>query len=403
MTLLRNRNLVLLWAGQVVSQFGDFIFVIGLPLLAYELTRGSKVQTGVVMFFYAIPFMALGIFAGVIVDRMNRKAVMLASDFARVCTVIAIPVLFWLGGLNVYTLIAAAFLTSCFATLFNPARDALLPDIVPTESLLTANSLMQSSLYIAAVAGAICATALIGTIGTAPAFAVTSGTFAVSFVSVALIAVPLRGVAHRAGQPPTHPVADLVEIVRYVRKEKRIFQLLAVTAVDNLFIMGPATVGAMLFVKETLGRPDVYYAKLEVVFALGIMLGIFILQRFGRDLPKGKMVIAGIFLDGATYIPFLWCRTFETLAILLFIHATVVSLIVVPRAALIQEHVPRGQLGRVFALVNVTVMGFMALSAALTGFVAQFITPPQLFFLAGVGGAGCGVIAAMFRSLRRTR
>lgn len=398
----RNRNLVLLWAGQIVSQFGDFIFVIGLPLLAYKLTGGSKPQVGTVMFFYAIPFMALGIFAGVIVDRANRKAVMLVSDFSRICTVFTVPLLFWLGGLNVYTLTAAAFLTSCFATLFNPARDALIPDIVPAENLLGANSLMQTSFYIAAVAGALGATALIGTFGTAQAFAAGSATFAVSFATVALIGVPARGAAHREGRPATHPLTDLVEIAKYVKEEKRLLQLLAITAVDNLFIMGPATVGAMLFIKEALGKPDVYFALLEVVFALGIMLGILILQKAGRNLPKGKMVITGMFLDGATYIPFLWCRSFEALAIMMFIHAAVVSLIVVPRAALIQQHVPKGRLGRVFALVNVTVMGFMALSAAMTGFVAQFLTPPQLFFLAGLGGAICGLTAATFRSLRRT-
>lgn len=398
----RNRNFLLLWTGQFVSQFGDQMFIIVLPLLALELTHGNKPATGLVMFFYTIPFMSLGIFAGVIVDRVNRKAVMLLSDFARVCTMFAVPLLLWLGGLNVYSLTAAAFLTSCFATLFNPARDALVPDIVARERLLGANSLMQMSYYVAMVIAALAATGMVKAIGSAQTPIVSSATFAISFLAVALIGVSARGVPHREGRAPSHPLADLAEIARYVWKEKRLAQLLAITAIDNLFIMGPASVGATFFVKDTLKKTDAHYAFLEMVFAAGILTGIVALRKLGPRFSKGKLVIAGMFLDGATYLPFILCRSFEVLCAMLFVHAAVVALIVVPRAALIQQHVPKERLGRVFALVNVTVMGFWALSSALTGFVAQFLTPPQLFFFAGAGGAACGLIAATFRALRRT-
>ncbi|MFH1549734.1 MAG: MFS transporter [Planctomycetota bacterium] len=397
--VLRNRNLMLLWSGQTVSVLGDSVYIIALPLLVLELTR-SKPLTGAVMFAYYLPFILLGAFAGVLVDRFNRKTLMILADLARALILLTIPLLAFLGVLSVSALFITAFLIACFTTVFFPARDSIIPHLVAEKRLMQANSLVQTSQYMAMVLGALTASALIQFVGTVHAFTVNAGTFVVSLILVAAIVLPRRkGTARHI---PLRPLDDLREILRYITREKRLGQLLLITAIDNLFIMGPAIIGALFFVKSHLGKPDQYYAYLEAVFAVGIITGMILLNRFARRAHKGMLVILGMILDGVTYIPFFWCHSFELLVVLMFVHSVCVSLIVVPRAALLQQHMPEKHLGRIFALVHVMVMGFTALSVGLTGIAAAHVAPPTIFLIAGLGGTACGLIALSFRSLRTT-
>jgi MFS family permease len=398
--ILRNRNILLLWLGQTVSMLGDAVYFIALPLLVYRLS-GSKTLTGVVMFAYNLPFFVIGAFAGVLVDRFDRRRLMIISDLARGLILLTIPLMFWLGVLDVAALCVTAFLVASFSTVFNPARDSIIPALTGGESLMQANSLIQTSQFIAMIFGAAAASALIALVGPVHAFTADAAALFVSLAMIAAIVVPAVRKAPRSARRIT-ALKSLFAAARYVVRHKRLGQLLLLTAVDNLFIMGPAVVGILFFVKNTLGKPDEFYAYIEGVFAAGIIVGMILLNRFARNARKGLLVIVGMILDGATYIPFFWCRSFELLVVLMFVHSVCVSLIVVPRAALLQQHVPQKRLGRIFALLNLTVAGLTALSAGLTGIAAEVISPPTLFLVAGLGGATCGLIALAFRSLRST-
>jgi predicted MFS family arabinose efflux permease len=104
------------------------------------------------------------------------------------------------------------------------------------------------------------------------------------------------------------------------------------------------------------------------------------------------MILWGMALDGLTYIPFYWVRSYSLALVLIFVHGLFIPWIVVGRTTLIQQRVPEERRGQVFSLVNLTVQGMTALSALVAGAIAQATSAPTLFLLAGVFGGLCGVV-----------
>ncbi|MCG3184347.1 MAG: hypothetical protein ICCCNLDF_02462 [Planctomycetes bacterium] len=449
----RRRNLFLLWLAQFVSGTGDSVFstCIGF-LVIYMLGRDAGFEVGLTRMMDALPFLIFGAYAGVLVDRFSRRGIMLLSDAARALIVGLVPVLYFAGLLQWWMLPAVAFGSYLFATVFNPARDALIPDLAQGYQLLRVNSIFQTSQQLAVVLGAGLVGLLLwpelygaekpGPTGIAWLLAADAASFAFSFVCVLLIkqrglspplgTVPVvgpvkshesegalsgtpggdvqesstTGTVPKSGDSPLGPrpssLHELRESLATARKDSRLRALLFLTAVDNFFIMGPAIVGAMFLIKGYLGLETWAYGVFEAALAAGWFVGTVLIARFGSRIKTGKLVIIGMFMDGITYVPFLWLETFPQFLVAIFIHGLTIPLITVGRTTLIQRHYPRARLGRVFALVTITVQGFTALSALATGAALGWIGPRELFFIGGACGAVCGVVGLTFVRLRTT-
>ncbi|MBI3459875.1 MFS transporter [Candidatus Acetothermia bacterium] len=414
-SIIRDRNLLLLWIGQFVSQTGDSLFAatVLFLVLTVEPTQGA-LKAGVVSFLETLPFLIFGLIAGSFVDRYRRRSVMLLSDAVRGALLLAVPLLWQLGLLDWIALGAVAFLLSSFSTLFNPARDALIPELVSKERLLQVNAFVQTSTQAAVILGSLLAGALLGaqqatsqtpTDVTAMVrlLVFDSITFFFSFVTILLIRIQRE--SRPAAAPTTSALHDARLGLRYIAQSPLLMSLLVLTAVDNFFIMGPATVGANLFIKNTLGLKAQYLAFFAGALALGWFVGTLWVSRYGIRFSKGRLLLFGVVMDGATYLPFVgflhWDSYWLSLMLIL-VHGLFIPFITVTRASIIQEIVPATHLGRVFAMVNLTVVGFMALSSFSTGILGETLAPPWLFFLAGAGGAFSGLIGwGALRSLRQ--
>lgn len=406
----RTRNLFLLWVGQFVSGTGDSVFSVSVGFFViYLVGPHSETQVGLTRMMDALPFLLFGAYAGVLVDRFSRRGAMLLSDIARALIVGAIPLLHFLGWLDWWLLPVVAFASYGFATLFNPARDALIPDLAEGANLLRVNSIFQTSQQLAVILGAglvgiLLAPAIAGERAGADGIAwllvADAGSFLVSFACILLIRTPRKTLAQAGVRPSS--LSELRESLSTAWRDARLRSLLFLTAVDNFFIMGPAIVGAMFLIKGTLGLEIWAYGVFEACLGAGWLVGTLLLARFGRKLRTGRLVIWGMLLDGVTYVPFLWLQTFETFLVAIFVHGLSIPLITVGRATLIQRHYPRERLGRIFALVAITVQGFTALSALATGLALQWLEPRELFFWGGLCGALCGVLGISFKTLRRT-
>ena len=126
--------------------------------------------------------------------------------------------------------------------------------------------------------------------------------------------------------------------------------------------------------------------------ALGFLVGALAIARFGTAWLKGRMILVGMLLDGLTYVPFFWVRSYPLALVLIFVHGLFIPWIVVGRTSLLQSHVPAGRAGKVFSLVHLTVAGMTALSAVMAGWIADATNAPTLFLIAGVFGALCGLV-----------
>lgn len=415
-----NKNLYLLFIGQFISLLGDAALwaILIYSVLALE-TTGAEAKSGIVSFLETFPFLLFGVFAGIIGDRFDRKRVLWISDLARMVILLLIPIAYIAGCLNWIVLGVVAFGIGMFSAVFHPARDAIIPDLAENRNLMTINALFHSSTEFAIIAGTAMAAAILG----ASRFAVGSGDIprliviylldALTFLVSAIVIMFIRPPAHTRGAAAQRDSLKdhFRKAMIFLKGSSLMRGLMFVTAIDNLFIMGPAIVGANLLVKKTFGKGPEGIALVQFVFSVGMLISSLVLLKFGQKLPKGKTVLTGIFLDGFTYLPYFFVRTYQEFLVVIFIHSLTVPLIIIPRTTLVQENISRDKLALAFSLINITLFGFWSLSGLLTGFMANYlagvmgdtVAPRYVFLFAGIGGSMAGLLGILFKGLRESK
>ncbi len=213
--VLRNLRFRRLWLGQIVSAIGDYFYFLAVPILINELT-GSTAAIGLAMIFtMALPQLLFGIPAGVLVDRWDRRQVMVVADLARAALV--------LGGLlvrdaqTVWILYLVGFLVSVASRFFFPAHSAMIPLLVRENELAAANGLTQITFTVALLAGPALAGFMIGWLGAGVAFAVDSLSFLVSAAAVWSIgAVKSEHILPQAAHTASAMWTELVDGLRFL-------------------------------------------------------------------------------------------------------------------------------------------------------------------------------------------
>jgi len=394
-----QRNLLFLWVGHVISHAGDSIYQLALPWLVLELT-GSKTTTSLVALCAYLPAVLFSLLAGVFADRFNRRSVMMFSDAARMVVMLALVGFLLAGGTSPVVVGLIAFVVASFATLFYPARDALVPDLVPPEALTSANAFISTSGQFAHLAGPLLAGLLVAVVGLTHLFTIDALSFAASLICLALISLR-RTKKH---QPESHArghMSDLIEGLRYVWRKRSLGLFILLTALNNLFIMGPAIIGIPIFVREVLVLDFKAFAIIEACMAGGMLIGSFLVWRFGSSLNPALVLFVGMILDGLTYSLLFITETYAQTRVLLLIHGIGIPMITISRTTLIQTVVSYQFRGRVFSMVNLSVIGLTAVSAALVGPLAEVIPIATVFLGIGLAAAACGLVGLSHRGMMR--
>ncbi|MCX7835845.1 MAG: MFS transporter [bacterium] len=386
-------DLTKLWLAQVIGQSGQSMYHIGLLWITLELTN-SETATGWVATIAYLPSLVLGLFAGVVADRYHRKFILMASDLLACVSVLFIPIFATFYQLTPTLIAINAFLVMAAGVFFNPARDALVPQIVPENQLLQANTFIQTSWQFSLLIGPAIAGYILEKLGKIHLFGVVSIFYLVSFVFVWRIQSSKQ--ESTISLPKDLGLKDILEGLVYIAKSPILLPLLLITILDNLFIMGPAIVGTPVFIREELKLSAAAYATTEFCYAIGMIVGSALLWKYGQFFPKGKTLLLGMFLDGITFIPIFIVQDLLTLQITFIIHSFAIPFLIIPRAAIIQELVPQKLTGRVFSVVNISVVGMTAVSSALTGYLLDIYGARWVFLMIGIGGGVCGGIGWIF-------
>ena len=393
-----NRPILFLWIGHIISHAGDAIYQIALPWLILDLT-GSKTTTSLVAFGAYLPAVLFSLPAGVFVDRFDRRLVMIFSDLMRMILVLLLVFYLLANGTSPTIIGFLAFWVASFATLFYPARDALIPSLVSKEKLTSINALISTSGQFAHLAGPVLAGILVAWIGLAHLFTVDALSFGASMICIILI-------IQRTEQPAieekkSNHFLDLKAGLTFVIKDKALAFLLLLTAVNNLFIMGPAMIGTPIFVRDVLQLEFVAYATVEAFMAAGMLLGSFLIWRFGKYINPTRVLFLGMIMDGLTYSLLYFVNTYNATQLLLLIHGIGIPFITISRTTLIQLAVPDRFRGRVFSMVNMSVIGLTALSIGLVGPLAEIVSIQTIFLFIGLGAALCGIVGLNHKGLKR--
>lgn len=383
--LRTNRNFRRLWYGQVVSQIGDWLDSVALFTLLLKLT-GSGQAVGLLFLAEFLPGAIVSPFAGVVVDRLPRKLVLIASDLGRAALVLLLLLVnsredLWL----LYLAVVAKVSLSAF---FEPARSAILPSLCRREELVAANAISGATWSAMLALGAALGGIVAGTLGVRAAFLLDAASFLLSAALIATVRIT-PGPAH-AGVTRARPSA-LVELrdgLRYVLAHPAVRWLTFSKAIWSLG--GGVLLLLTLYGREIfpLGRDGaISIGLLYAARGVGTGIGPFLALRLGGEGQRFlRRAVAGSFFISAVGYLALSGLTSLPLAALAVLFAHVGGSIQwVFSTSLLQARVPDRLLGRVFASEYAALTLTTALSAYLTGVARDAGATPALLAVA-LGG-----------------
>ncbi|MDO8485447.1 MAG: MFS transporter [Candidatus Limnocylindrales bacterium] len=367
--LALNGSFSALWAGQLISLFGDRLHQLALVAVV-AISTGSALATGLVFFAATLPNLLLSPIAGTFVDRWDRKEVLIVSDILRAAIVLLIPLAAMVNVVLVYPMVFAVTTISIF---FRPARVAILPRIVDQRDLLTANSAMWVGETLADVFGYPLAGIFVVALGSAVplAFWVDSATYLAS--ATLLTAIAVRAItpaeAETRADAPTGVmlgfVGELKAGWRFLRSEATLLANTIQAAIGQ-FTIGIVIALTPAYAFGVFGSGEVgwqaVYGFLETGIGVGNLLGGFAIGLIGSRFGKGRMVIAGYAAWGFL-VTALALTDNLGLAIGVALGQGVANMaFVIPSQTLFQERTPPTLMGRVVGFRFALVFGSMTVA-----------------------------------------
>jgi predicted MFS family arabinose efflux permease len=399
--VLRNRNFLALWSGQVFSQLADKVYlVLMIAIISSRFQAGNQSISGwvsAIMMAFTIPAVLFGSVAGVFVDRWSKKAVLVATNVVRGSIVLAIPVLLWLtqdwaplAGLPVGfgILLGLSFLISTLTQFFAPAEQATIPLVVEHRHLLSANSLYTTTMMALVVVGfavgeplLAIADTLTNQLGIAAGLGkelVVGGSYAIAGLLLLLLKT---GEKHPdPAQEVPHVFQDLRDGLQYLRKNRRIRTAL-IQLVILFSVFAALAVLAVRMAEVIPGMKSSQFGFLLAAGGVGIAIGATLLgnygQRFSHTLLSlyGSLGIAASLIGLSVFTKQLWI-----VLLLITLLGGFAALVAIPMQTTIQKETPPEMRGKVFGLQNNVINIALSLPLALAG-VAETLIGLQAVFL----------------------
>lgn len=382
----------LLVSGQIVSQLGDALNELALMWLVLELT-GSALKMGLVMIAFMVPMILFSLPAGAMVDRWDRRRVMIASDLVRVAIVGSIPFMAALGLLRFESLLVVSFLMAAVSVFFGPAKTAYLQLIIPRDLLLPANGLSQMGWQAAYLVGPALGGMAVAWMGAANVIILDAVSFLVSAALITAIRIPGRAPNSEAGHERGRMWSDITQGLRFLFQQKAFFYMMIFAWVVN-FTAAPMSVLTPLFVKDILRQGPSAFGFLNAAMSAGMLLGGLGVGGL-RAWKRTTLIFGGIVGMGAGFAAFAAAGVLWQ-AMAAFVVIGVMNAITnVTFGTLMQEIVPNEKMGRVNSAVNAGFMAASPLSLAMSGFLADNV-PLRLLYL----GMAVIFLASGFAGLR---
>ncbi len=279
--LSRNRNYRLLWTSQALSGFGINATTIAFPLLVLAVT-GSPAASGLVLGTLAAARLAAGLPGGALVDRWNRKRVMLACEAAQAVAAGSLAAALWWDFATVPHMVAVAAVVGVCAALFEPAEDASLPNLVPAGQLSTAVAMNSARAYLGHLSGTA-AGGFLFAVGRVVPFVADLITHAAAFTALLFLRLPAARVAPAAER---HLGREMAEGLRWVWRQRHIRVTAACAVVLNMFFAAFYIVVIVLAQRRGVpsGQIGIMVAMLGVGGVVGALLAPFLRRRLSSYL-----------------------------------------------------------------------------------------------------------------------
>jgi MFS family permease len=379
------------WSASVVSNLGDGINFVAMPLLALSLTDDTRLLALTTFAVFA-PWLLIGIPVGVLVDRFDRQRLMIVANVVRV-------VLFGLvaagaagGWLGIPLLIGLLFVIGCCEVVFDSSAQAFLPMLVEPGMLGRANGLLFAAEVVAGSIAGLSIGALLFDVGIALPFAVNAATFAGAALLTASIRV--RRSRHHAADPRADPQdsSGLLVGLRWLWNERLLRTLAIMFAVTNLGLMFGQGVFVMYAVDD-LGLTEAEFGILLAITAMGAATGGLIGSRVMAKLGLRTAVIVPYLVFGIGSLIISLSRSAWIVAATGFVLGAAITVWNVVTVTVRQRMIPSDRFGRVNAVYRWLGAAASATGIALGGLVAHQWSVRSTY---AIGGAITVIAAVVF-------
>ncbi len=406
-SLWHSPDFLRLWTAETVSQLGTQVSALAIPFVAIDLLGASTFEVALLGVVDFLPFLLIGLPAGVWVDRLRRRPVMIAGDLGRAVALATIPVAFALGALTIVQLYVVGFVVGVLTVFFDVAYQSYLPSVVARDQLQEGNAKLEISRAGAAVIGPGLAGVLIGVLRAPLAVIVDALSYAGSALFVFLIRrpEPPPEVHREDGQARAGMRREMAEGLRYVLGHAYLKNIAACTATANLFGNVAGAVLLVYAVRE-LGMTAQAIGVAFSIGATGALLGALVSNRVSRRLGVGLTIIAFAGISGPALLPLALAPAGTATPVLialvaLFAFVAGVSAVVynVAQVSLRQAITPARMQGRMNATMRWFVWGTIPIGALLGGLLGTVVGVRETLLI-GALGEMAAVLPVLFSPVR---
>jgi len=398
-SVFRNRSFSLIWTGQLVSTAGSALTSLAAGILVFRLTN-SALSVGLMLMATALPSLLVGLVAGVFVDRVDRKRIMIWSDILRAVIVALIPILVRSNIIWLYILV---MLSSAVGRFFDPALDSSLPDMASAEELTAANSLMAISSFGSTAIGFAASGLIASAYSIDWAFYIDSLTFLFSVACVALIQLPVFKPEEKTSVSSV--VVNLRAGLKYLFGNQLLRSIFMISA-PVFLSFGLWNALLLPFALRALHANEFEYGIQEGLTSVGFVIGSLLMVRLANRLRDGQWLVISFIGMGIIGILYGFSTNIPLAILLVMISGFLNAPSSITRRVMIQRNTQRDMRGRVSSAFIVSRDFIFLIGMAAAGLAdvvnvrALVIASSVLLVAAGVLGQflpGIGHPAAQWR------
>lgn len=375
-----------LWAAQVVSGAGDQITTVALPILAVVMLGATSTQMGLLTAAGRAPVLVVGLLAGVLVDRVRRRRLMIGCDLARALALCAVPAAALIGWASMALLAVVVFVVGCLGTVFNTASVAMLPSLAARDRLMTCNARLTQTRALLRIGGPGLGGALVQALTAPWAIALDVSSFGASAAILRRVReqpLPAQASGHRSIR------RDAADGMRFAVRHPLLRASAGAAGTYGLFSSAILAL-QVLYLSRTLGLSATEIGLVMAAVGPGALLGAALANAFGRRFGVGPTMIGGLILTALPNLVPPLVRGAGAMSVSVICLAMLVNgfgqpLYNVTQASLRQAIVPAQLQGRVTATMTVVAGGAAPLGALLGGLAGQHLGVRPTLVCAALG------------------
>jgi MFS family permease len=389
-SLLRHRDFVKLWSAESVSQLGTQVTLLALPWIAATILKVSPFEFGLLGTIEFLPFIFLSLPAGVWVDRLRRRPILIVGDLGRAITLASVPIAYALDGLTIWQLYVVGFINGSLTVFFDVAYQSYLPSLVDRDQLVDGNSKLEISRSASQLVGPGVAGLLIELIK-AP-FAIVLD--AASYVASALFVFAIRReeppvVPHDESTGPRPSMRSEIAVgLRYVTRHRWLGPIAATTGTSNLFTNVAGAILLLYLANErhfSAGEVGVAFS----IGSFGVLLAAFSANRIAGWLGVGRTLVLSsvVFSLGGLLIPIAPDAVlFGAVAASVFLLSFGGVVWNINQVSLRQAITPPRMQGKMNATMRFIVWGTIPPGMILGGFLGGIVGLHNTIWIGAIGG-----------------